>query len=60
MLPVLFLTLVMIAVIWELAGFITGYQAAESPKQLLSVLFLCWVVLFCFASRRMMTTGHIK
>jgi uncharacterized membrane protein YfcA len=48
MLQVLFATLAIIAIIWELTGFVAGHQAAETPKQLLSALFLCWVVFFLF------------
>ncbi|WP_345211076.1 hypothetical protein [Mucilaginibacter gynuensis] len=46
MLRVLFATLAIVAIIWELTAFIIGHQAAETPKQLLSAIFLCWVV-FC-------------
>lgn len=40
--------LAIIAIVWELTGFMTGHQSAESPKQFLSAVFLCWLVFTLF------------
>jgi hypothetical protein len=41
-----------IAVVWELMGFITGHRSAESPKQFLSTVFLCWLVFTLFRNQQ--------
>jgi len=36
--------LVFIAIAWEVTDYLTEHRFSETPKQLLSAAFLCWLV----------------
>ena len=44
----LMIAFVMIAVIWELTGYLTEHRLAEMPKQVLGAAFFCWLVYTLF------------
>ncbi len=44
----LMIALVMIAIIWELTGYLTEHRLAAMPKQVLGAAVLCWLVYTLF------------